>query len=69
MGRLKGGAVNAVGSDPSVGQDHEHDGGGEEVDAIKAGRIIHAVALDEEDRQRQHEHVVHGPFAEPFERV
>ena len=52
---------------PGIGEDHQHDGGGEEVDRRQAGRVVHALALEEEDRQRQHQHVVHRPFADPLD--
>ncbi len=46
-----------------------HNGRGEKIDAIQAGGVIDALALDEEDRKREHQDVVHRPFAQPFERV
>ena len=64
------GGCNAahIAAKPSVGEDHQQHGRREEVDAVQALGVVHALALDEENRQREHEHVVHRPFAKPFQR-
>jgi hypothetical protein len=59
----------ALGPEPSIGEDHQHHRGGEEIDPGEARGIVEALRLDEENGERQHQHVVHGPFAEPFERA